>query len=317
VSRQATADVVVPRERASASVNAAQRPRQARSEANGAVSKTLEANPTDRSLSGLQRVFLDAITTPEADSPYLDEARAALLLTPGPALSAFERLDIYRSGYHARLIECLVDDYPVLQHALGESAFSALCRDYIAKHPSRGPSLNVFGRLMAEHCRQSELAVAGFAADLAALEWAIVEAIHAPGGSVLVPQDLQSVEPEAWSEVRLLINPSLRVLSCGYPVNSYFQAHRTGNTPQIPGPNPSLVAVYRTGRSIWRLPLDPVMKDLLAALREQPLGAATAQVAAALTHLSEAEAGALITRWFTTAVSSGLFSGLQLPSRSA
>jgi hypothetical protein len=57
-------------------------------------------------------------------------------LTAGPKLGPRERLDVYRHAYVARLIECLADDYPVLKVALGDDAFDALCRGYIARFPS-------------------------------------------------------------------------------------------------------------------------------------------------------------------------------------
>ena len=73
-------------------------------------------------------------------------------VTPGPRLTAAERFDIYRSGYHARLVECLLDDYPVLAAMLDrddEGQFGALCRAYVDRHPSASPNLNGFGRHMA------------------------------------------------------------------------------------------------------------------------------------------------------------------------
>ena len=83
---------------------------------------------------GTQQAWFAAIvSTPEAAPAPVDASSAARLITPSATLSALERIDIYRRGYHARLIECLVDDYPVLQHALGEERFEELCRAYISR----------------------------------------------------------------------------------------------------------------------------------------------------------------------------------------
>ena len=95
-----------------------------------------------------QRAFARAVMERGAVADR-EVGRIEDLLTAGPRLSALERLDIYRRGYGARLVECLADDYPVLQHALGDGPFEDLCRAYIAAHPTRGPSLNFFGRHMA------------------------------------------------------------------------------------------------------------------------------------------------------------------------
>lgn len=313
MSRQATADVVLPRERASASVAGAALERPHSRLERGPTEPSLEALEP-RSLAEQQQLFLAAITTPEDDPGQDVLGAAARLLTPSATLSQGQRLEIYRSGYHARLIECLTDDYPTLQHALGETEFDRVCRGYISCYPSRAPSLNVFGQHMAEHCRALQRPESSFLGELAELEWTIVLAIHAPGGSILKPEDLVSVAPEAWPDAKLIVNPSLRVLRTEHPVNAYFQALRAGRPISIPAPKASVVGVYRTGRSVWRLPLDVGMADLLQLLAKgEPLGAAMDRCAQRLGSDDEGAAAAKVTRWFSSAVSSGLFSGVTLP----
>src|SRR3954465_14280881 len=94
------------------------------------------------------------------------------IVTRGPQLSAQERLGIYHYAYHARLIDCLADDFTAVRHALGEPAFDALCRAVISERPSDGPNLNFYGRHLAEHCASPRARVRdrAFIADLAALE---------------------------------------------------------------------------------------------------------------------------------------------------
>ncbi len=101
-------------------------------------------------LRAQQQWFAAIVSTPQDEPAPVDERSALRLVTASATLSSLERIDIYRRGYHARLIECLVDDYPVLEHALGAEAFEALSRRYIARYPSSGPSLNYFGQLMAD-----------------------------------------------------------------------------------------------------------------------------------------------------------------------
>lgn len=123
-------------------------------------------------LRDVQVWTVGAITGAEADA---DEKAVARFVTPGPRLTAAERFDIYRSGYHARLLECLLDDYPVLAAMLGrdeaghdrdgEGQFAALCRAYVDRHPSASPNLNGFGRHMSSFCREAKLeGFPGFAA---------------------------------------------------------------------------------------------------------------------------------------------------------
>lgn len=258
--------------------------------------------------------FAEAVTTPEAE-PGVSATEAQVALTSGPRLTALERLDIYRRGYHSRLVECLADDYPVLKHALGAGSFKSLCRAYIAAFPSEAPSLNDYGRHVAAFCtgEAPEMPVPqAFAADLAALEWAIVEVIHARSTAPLTLERLAGVAPEAWPGARLVVNPALRVVRAKYPVEPYFRAVREGTEPPVPAPEASATAVYRVGPTVWRMGLTPAMADVLEALvAGEVLSSSLARAEPALAHLNEDDASQLVMRWFRDWVSSGLFQAVQ------
>jgi len=303
MSRELTMDAIGVHERASATPIRREPPRTAKPR------PTSAPLPEQFGLRSQQELFCAVVMTPEEEPAPLDDAGAARLVTPSGTLSASERLRIYRTAYHARLIECLSDDYPVLEHALGAADFEALCRGYIARHPSAGPSLNDFGRHMPDFCRSSLSARAEFAGDLAELEWAIVLSIHAPTAPVLVTEDLVAVPAERWPEVRLVANPSLRILHFAFPVNAYFQAQRSGEEPAIPTEAKTSVAVYRTGRSVWRLSLTPAMVVLFESLAS---GTALGPSLALLEPLlaGDSDAASEVMSWFRQGVSSGLFSGI-------
>lgn len=306
--REATEDALGLHERASATPV---RTNSGHAAIGGAAARFAEL---PRTLANQQRWFNEVVTTPEDAPAPIDEVSAARLVAPSATLSSIERLDIYRRGYHARLIECLTDDYPVLQHALGEERFEELCRAYIAAHPSRGPSLNAFGRHMAAFCAAQALPEPGFAADLARLEWAIVQAIHAPSAGVLRGEDLAGVAD--WTRARLSSNPSLQLLELGWPANAYLQAFRNQAATAAPPTTPraSVVAVYRTERTVWRMELEPALLVLVRALiAGETLADSLAQLEAALpANMSKAQAAELVTRWFRQTISSGMFSALTL-----
>jgi hypothetical protein len=307
VNRQPTADALGLHERASATPARAEFQPESRL---GSAPSWTEGKLDLR----MQQVWFAAIvSTPEAEPAPVDERSAGRLITPSATLSSLQRIDIYRQGYHARLIECLVDDYPVLLHALGEEAFEALCRRYIARHPSRGPSLNFFGQHMSDFCRADSLPEPIFAADLAALEWAIVLGIHAPTAPSIGFEDLGHVPAERWPGARFTVNPSLRVLRLDYPVNAYLQGYRDEQSPAVPGPSKSAVAVYRTGRSVWRLELEPTMVTLIEALAGgATLETALGEVQASLSDRSEEDAARMVSHCFQHSVSSGLLSAVVL-----
>jgi hypothetical protein len=301
-------DVVTLHERASATPDAVSRPR--------AVSKVpapaaVALSPEDRTLRATQLWFARAVTTPESEGDAVSDAEAALRLTAGPSMTAAERLEIYRRGYHARLIECLADDYPVLQGALGAGAFEALCRAYVARHPSDGPSLNFYGRFMPgflRHGAPDATPSRELASDLAALEWSIVEVIHAPSAEPLTLDALGQVPPDAWPGARLVANTALRLQRFDYPVNAFFQQVRDGGAPVLPAPAPSATVVYRSGPTVWRMDLtEPMFEVLQGLLAGEALATALGRAEAGLAGVDPAEIGQRVTHWFREWVASGLF----------
>ena len=101
---------------------------------------------------------------------------------PGAKISALDGLDVYHYAYRARLVEALADDYGALRNALGAAAFEAFAAKVIALHPSRTRDLNAYGRVVVEALRSGAARVRhrAFLTALAELEWALVEAVHAP-----------------------------------------------------------------------------------------------------------------------------------------
>ncbi len=166
---------------------------------------------------------------------------------------------------------------------------------------------------MAELCRSEPLPNPEFAADLATLEWAVVLGIHAPTARALGFEDLSQVAPERWAGARFTVNPSLSILRLAYPVNAYLQSFRNGESMAVPSPLANTVAVYRTGKSVWRLELDSAMVTLVEALAaDETLAASLERVQAQLGDRTEQEAAALVSTCFQHSVSSGLFSALVL-----
>jgi hypothetical protein len=260
--------------------------------------------------------MVGAITGAEADAEDAEQ-----VVTAGPRLSARERLEIYRSGYRARLVECLLDDYPVLAETLGEERFEALCHAYVDRHPSSSPSLNAFGRKMPAFCRERE---GVFASELAALEWALVEVLHAATPPSLDLATLQAIPIEDWAGVRLIKGETVRLLSFEHPVNAYYQGRRIGEKPDVPAPSPTATAVYRQGLTLWRLDLTPAMTRVLSALLDGvPIGAALERMtrfaipdgrgADESDPAALAEAERSVMTWFREWVEAGFFERVERP----
>jgi hypothetical protein len=237
----------------------------------------------------------------------------------GTPAHAEERLAIYRSGFRARLLECLTDDYPAVAHALGEEGFDALVREYVAAHPPSGATLNAYGKAMPAFLRDEEMPGASaerigtcpraFLVELATLEWTIVEAIHAPPSPVLTQADAARVPPEAWGAASFWAAPAARLVTGTYPVSAYYGAVRAGARPALPAPQPSATLVHRRDRTVWRFELVSAKCALLASLFDGvPLGDAMA----ALEALDDPPPPEAIGPWFQEWVSGGVFGGVTL-----
>jgi hypothetical protein len=270
------------------------------------------------SLLRLQTWLLDAIAggASERDETVRRTATEQLVM-PSRFLSATERVSIYHDAYRSRLIECLRDDYPAVEHALGVEPFSDLALAYIVAHPSRSPNLNHFGRHFSAFCRREAepgaAATLAFAADLAALEWALVEVLHAGAPAPLSAEALAAVPAARWASARFVASPTLRVVSSAFPVNAYYQAWRQEEAPSVPDAQPSATAVYRQEATLWRMDLSRPMAALLRALLDgSTLGAALGALESSSTlHATDGEQ---VMTWFGDWMRHGFFAAITLES---
>ncbi len=270
-------------------------------------------------LRAAQDWFANVVTHPRsvaagvaAANPTLGlDARALTrLVTDGPQLDAAGRLAIYHYAYHARLVDCLIDDYPALQYALGHAPFEALAREVIQHRPSRGPNLNFYGRNLITWCgeRPARWPLRAFATDLARLEWAMVEVLHAAAAPVLRPEALKAIPMERWGAVRLRPSATVQVLRFAYPVNRFLQDWREERAPAVPAAAPSATAVYRRGFALWRMDLTMPMAAILESLfAGRPLGEALATLEATTAPEQLAEVAGKVMVWFREWVEGGFF----------
>ena len=89
-------------------------------------------------------------------------------------LSAQSRLQIYKNSYFERIANALSQDYPVLNAAIGEHAFSSLARDYIKTYPSSDFNLRSTGKFLSDFILSKNPEFLMYA-DLAKLEWLLCE----------------------------------------------------------------------------------------------------------------------------------------------
>ncbi|MEJ2362788.1 MAG: DNA-binding domain-containing protein [Gammaproteobacteria bacterium] len=121
------------------------------------------------------------------------------------------QISVYTHAYRSRLQEALAEDYPAVNAAIGDDAFSELLDAYIQHFPSRYFSLREFGQdfsgFLAQHPIQHEQP---WLAELAAFEWTLRSAFDAADAPRLTEQELATIAPTDWPSLRFVAHPSLR-----------------------------------------------------------------------------------------------------------
>jgi hypothetical protein len=235
----------------------------------------------------------DGVEVALAASGDPDGARLGGLLRSDRALPAAERLAVYANAYFLRIRDCLREDFGALASVLGEAAFHDLVKTYLMAHPPSRPSLRHAGAQLAAHLRTEPFAAifsqrCSYAADLADLEWAIVEAFYAPDAAAIGADAFAQLAPEDWADLRFELTPSLRTIACDWPVQrvrEHFDEH--ANAPAQEGQplaaDPTQIRVWRRGeRVLYRAiaPLDTAALE--AAASGDSFGAICERVEAAV-----------------------------------
>lgn len=235
-------------------------------------------------LATLQRQFYDRVTAS----------------APAEGLVASGELDIYANMYASRLRDALVDDYPKLRAALGDERFAAISTEYLRAHPPRSFTLRDLGIDLPEHLRASALAPP-WAADLAVLERARIEAFDGPDAEPLAHADVVALEADL-PELVLTWGPSSVVVPLAWAVDDLWSAIEDEQPVFEPAQEPRMVLVWRRDISVLHRTLDPDEGELA---REVAIGARFADICEHLGQIhgddASGRAAELLLRWLEAA----------------
>lgn len=257
-------------------------------------------------LQALQRDFQSALL----QGSTVLHARVAGTADAGPD----RRVAIYAQAYRLRLQEALAEDFSGLAAWLGESGFEALAAAYIARFPSRHPSLRWFGRHMATFLNDTPgWSGQPWLAEMAVFEWAQGEVFDAPDSPATPPDTITAIEPADWPRLRLQPHPSLRRLDLDWNVPALWRALDDGREPPEPAKNPAPQGwlLWRQDLAIHWRSLDSAEAVAVDAWRS---GADFAGVCAALcehmdtTRVATCAAG-LLKGWLETGLVAALQTG--------
>jgi len=266
------------------------------------------------SLAQTQQLFWTLITAPEgvaAGRNALRPSQRALadtLVREDARLSAVDRLDIYADMYFYRIRDCLKEDFGAVCAVIGEAAFHNLITDYLLVHPSTHFSLRYVGRHLPAFVRRHTVGTQWpYLADLASLEWTILEAFDAPDAEPLAPAALAAVPQERWPDLRFTLTPSLHLLDVGWPVHEIWKQAQAVEKRVEPQPADSCVRVWRQDLRVFHRPIDAVERGALTAIRA---GAVFTDVCEGITAAAgetevAARAAALLHEWLADELLTG------------
>jgi hypothetical protein len=195
----------------------------------------------------LQRSFADAILSRDAPIP------ATIQLASGPATTS--RFGVYRNNVHFSLINALAARYPVTRKLLWPDTFEGAARLFVIMYPPRSPLLFDYGNGFPQFLRIIGTGPsAGYVADLAELESARVRAYHAADAMPLSLEAFACLSPEALSQSRLALHPSLSLVRSRFPIVSLWEAAQENRDADRWQPEAALIVRPHLDVRVWRLP---------------------------------------------------------------
>ena len=173
-------------------------------------------------LAKLQNTFQDYVLKPNPT--------ACTTWVSAEGKSAPEKqLSIYSYAYHARLEEVLANDYPAILMAIGEDYFHQLATNYIEAHPSKFFSLRDFGAGFANFIadliqQQTSWQEMPWLYELAIFEWSLGQAFDAADDNLFSIEDMASIAPEAWPELKFKLHSSVQRLNFEWNIIEMWQS---------------------------------------------------------------------------------------------
>ena len=136
-----------------------------------------------------------------------------------------QRLSVYRGNVQHALTEALRLTYPVVEKLVGTGFFDHAAAMFIRQQRPASACLNDYGAgftdFLADFAPAANLR---YLPDIARLEWAINESLHAPEMPSLDVARLAALDAAESCRLRLQPHPALRLLRLQYPVDQIWRA---------------------------------------------------------------------------------------------
>ena len=213
-------------------------------------------------LLSLQKKMLEAIISgkPAAD--------LCALIKPGGKLKTPEdAIDVYLSGYPARLTEALGEAYESIWRVLGDEEFFSVCKNFTSTHSSHSYNLSDYSGFFTEflNSQQPLLTEFPFLGELAKFEWQFHELFHKSPDQVepLSQAQLAAVD----GKVKFTFISSLQIFDFKYSSYSIWRQRGNDENSRIDFSAPESIIMYKVHDQMIRtLPVEIWQSALIALL---------------------------------------------------
>ncbi|MDA8052052.1 MAG: DNA-binding domain-containing protein [Rhodospirillales bacterium] len=191
------------------------------------------------------------------------------------AVPAAARLGVYRNNVLGNLTGALRLTFPAVERLVGPAFFAAAAAHFIAAEPPAGADLYEYGATFPSFLETFAPARAlAWLPDVARLEWAVNNALHAPVAPALDAAALAVVPEARHPDLRFVAHPSLSLLHLTYPARAIWEALLTADAqaresllaaidPAMPG---SALAILHNSEGLTLLDLSEHAFALARAL---------------------------------------------------
>ncbi|OSQ31201.1 DNA-binding domain-containing protein [Thalassospira sp. MCCC 1A03138] len=139
-----------------------------------------------------------------------------------------ERFAIYRNNVHRGLGDALIAAYPVVAKLVGEDFFRAMGQAFFQAERVRTASLALYGAGFADFIDGFDAAASvPYLSDIARLERARLEALHAADDAVTTAEMLQGIVNDLAS-VAFVRHSACFLVRSGFPIHAIWQCQQEG-----------------------------------------------------------------------------------------
>ncbi len=143
------------------------------------------------------------------------------------ALSAKQRVGIYRGSVHGILTTSLGVTYPICKQLVGEKFFDKMCDVFIDKFPPKSPFFAKYGDSLNQFLLDFEPAKSlAYLPDMASLEWARNEVSQQTMAEPFDFSLLASLNEEQQSQLFFSLKDTMRLIQSNHRIDLLWFAHQ-------------------------------------------------------------------------------------------